>query len=56
MNALCARDASVEQVTKQVNGGDNGLEDRKAYYQKVELLSTGWSPRSQALRERLKLT
>lgn len=35
MNALCDSGASVEQVTKRVNGGYNGLADRKAYYQKA---------------------
>lgn len=35
MNALCDRGASVEQITKRVNGGFNGLADRKAYYQKA---------------------
>jgi predicted chitinase len=32
MNALCDTDPSVEQVTKRVNGGYNGLDDRKYYY------------------------
>lgn len=35
MNALCDRGASVEQITKRVNGGLNGLADRIAYYQKA---------------------
>ncbi len=35
MNALCDRGASVEQVTRRVNGGTNGLADREAYYQKA---------------------
>lgn len=35
MNALCDSGASVEQVTKRVNGGYNGLADREAYYQKA---------------------
>jgi putative chitinase len=35
MNALCDQSASVEQVTKRVNGGYNGLEDRKRYYEKA---------------------
>lgn len=35
MNALCDQDASVEQVTRRVNGGLNGLADRQAYYQKA---------------------
>ena len=32
MNALCDSGASVEKVTRRVNGGYNGLEDRKYYY------------------------
>jgi len=32
MNALCDTNPSVEQVTLRVNGGYNGLEDRKKYY------------------------
>lgn len=32
MNALCDLGATVEQVTKRVNGGLNGLSDRKFYY------------------------
>lgn len=35
MNALCDSDASVEDVTERVNGGFNGLADRKYYYQKA---------------------
>lgn len=35
MNALCDSGASVEQVTKRVNGGYNGLKDRQAYYDKA---------------------
>lgn len=35
MNDLCDRGATVEQVTRRVNGGYNGLEDRVAYYQKA---------------------
>jgi len=35
MNALCDRGATVEEVTLRVNGGYNGLEDRKAYYAKA---------------------
>jgi putative chitinase len=34
MNALCDRNPSVEQVTRRVNGGYNGLADRKHYYAK----------------------
>ena len=36
MNSLCDTDPSVEQVTLRVNGGYNGLEDRKAYYGRAE--------------------
>ena len=36
MNSLCDSDPSVEQVTLRVNGGYNGLEDRKAYYGRAE--------------------
>ena len=32
MNSLCDGNPSVEQVTKRVNGGYNGLESRKKYY------------------------
>jgi len=32
MNELCAKNPTVEEVTKRVNGGYNGLEDRKYYY------------------------
>lgn len=32
MNALCDLGATVEQVTRRVNGGVNGLADRKFYY------------------------
>lgn len=35
MNTLCNSGATVEQVTKKVNGGQNGLEDRKKYYEKA---------------------
>lgn len=35
MNALCDKDPTVEQVTRKVNGGINGLADRKNYYQKA---------------------
>ncbi|KAH0795470.1 LysM peptidoglycan-binding domain-containing protein [Histomonas meleagridis] len=35
MNTLCANGATVEQVTKRVNGGYNGLESRRAYYNKA---------------------
>lgn len=32
MNALCDLGATVEQITRRVNGGLNGLADRKRYY------------------------
>ena len=32
MNALCDRNPTVEEVTRRVNGGTNGLADRKVYY------------------------
>ena len=32
MNALCDTNPTVEQVTRRVNGGVNGLADRKMYY------------------------
>lgn len=35
MNALCDKGATVEEVTLRVNGGYNGLDDRKAYYEKA---------------------
>ena len=35
MNSLCDSGASVEQVTKRVNGGYNGLSSRKSYYNKA---------------------
>ena len=35
MNSLCDSGATVEQVTKRVNGGYNGLDSRKAYYKKA---------------------
>jgi predicted chitinase len=35
MNALCDKNPSVEQVTRRVNGGYNGLEDRKMYYNRT---------------------
>ncbi|EAY20179.1 hypothetical protein TVAG_021240 [Trichomonas vaginalis G3] len=35
MNALCDSGASVEQVTRKVNGGYNGLESRRMYYNRA---------------------
>lgn len=35
MNSLCDAGASVEQVTKRVNGGYKGLCERQAYYNKA---------------------
>lgn len=32
MNILCDRNASVEEITRKVNGGLNGISDRKMYY------------------------
>lgn len=34
LNKLCDNNATVEQVTRIVNGGLNGIEDRKWYYQR----------------------
>ena len=34
MNALCDKNPTVEQVTLRVNGGYNGLDERKRYYQR----------------------
>lgn len=34
MNSLCDKNPSIEKVTLRVNGGYNGLEDRKKYYQR----------------------
>lgn len=36
MNNLCDAGASVEQITKRVNGGTNGLVDRKMYFEKCK--------------------
>ena len=36
MNDLIDKGATVEQVTKRVNGGYNGLEDRKHYYRRCQ--------------------
>lgn len=35
MNALCDAGASVERVTRRVNGGINGLSDRIYYYERA---------------------
>jgi putative chitinase len=36
MNAVCDRpDVNVEMVTRRVNGGTNGLDDRIYYYEKA---------------------
>lgn len=35
MNELCDRGATVEQITKRVNGGTNGLAERKRYYERA---------------------
>ena len=35
MNALCDSGATVETITKRVNGGLNGLAERKKYYDKA---------------------
>lgn len=34
MNALCDKNPSVEEVTRRVNGGYNGIEDRRYYYKR----------------------
>ena len=34
MNELIDAGADVDKVTRRVNGGYNGLEDRKRYYQR----------------------
>ena len=34
MNNLIDNGGTVEQVSKRVNGGYNGLEDRKYYYKR----------------------
>ena len=36
MNKLCDSNPTVEQVTKRVNGGYNGLAKRKSYYEKCK--------------------
>jgi putative chitinase len=35
MNELCDRGATVEQITRRVNGGTNGLAERKRYYERA---------------------
>ena len=35
MNALCDRGGNVKQVTRRVNGGYNGLDDRVKYYKRT---------------------
>ena len=35
MNSLCDKGASVEVITKRVNGGYNGLAERKKYYDRA---------------------
>jgi len=35
MNNLCDQGASVDQITRRVNGGYNGLEDRRMYYNRA---------------------
>ncbi len=37
MNRLCDTDPCTEEVTLRVNGGYNGLEERKAYFGRAEL-------------------
>jgi putative chitinase len=32
---LCDRGATVEQITRRVNGGTNGLAERKRYYERA---------------------
>jgi len=32
MNELCDKNPTIEEVTRRVNGGLNGLTDRKKYY------------------------
>jgi predicted chitinase len=38
MNELCDRGATVEEITRVVNGGYNGLDDRKNFYEKAKKL------------------
>ena len=44
MNALCDMNPSVEQVTRRVNGGYNGLEDRKYWYGRCVAVITSTTP------------
>jgi putative chitinase len=41
MNELCDTNPTVDQVTRRVNGGYNGLEDRKHYYKLAIMQITG---------------
>jgi len=36
MNELCDGNPTVAQVTKRVNGGYNGLQDREDYYNRAK--------------------
>lgn len=38
MNALCDRGVSVKVITRRVNGGYNGLEDRLKWYSRTSIL------------------
>lgn len=40
LNTLCDKDATVEQITKVINGGYNGLDDRKKRYNQVRRILT----------------
>ncbi|MEG3341002.1 LysM peptidoglycan-binding domain-containing protein [Streptococcus suis] len=44
MNALCDSNPSVEQVTRRVNGGYNGLADRKYWYNRCVAVITSATP------------
>lgn len=44
MNALCDSNPSVEQVTRRVNGGYNGLADRKYWYNRCVAVITSTTP------------
>jgi predicted chitinase len=41
MNGLCDTNPTVDQVTLRVNGGYNGLEDRKHYHKLATMQITG---------------